>query len=91
MNKQTKTIIGLAAVAGIGYYIYTQNKKKNPFANALGKEKVCYTNIPYPHRIPCEDPRAPKTFASAQGKEKMCYTNIPYPHRISCEDPRAQI
>ena len=37
MNKQTKTIIGLAAVAGIGYYVYTQYKKKNPFASAQGK------------------------------------------------------
>jgi uncharacterized membrane protein YebE (DUF533 family) len=44
MTKQTKTLLGLAAVAGVGYYAYTQWKKSQPttttakagFANALG-------------------------------------------------------
>jgi hypothetical protein len=42
MNKQTKTIIGLAAVAGIGYYVYSQYKKKNPFANVVSDKPINY-------------------------------------------------
>ena len=44
MNKQTKTIIGLAAVAGIGYYVYTQYKKKNSFGgiNYRKAGSVCH-------------------------------------------------
>ena len=29
MNKQTKTIIGLAVLAGVGYYAYTKLKNKS--------------------------------------------------------------
>lgn len=60
MNKQTKTIIGLALVAGAGYYAYTQYNKKKSFANAQGKAEKCYTNIPYPHQVSCNDPRVQK-------------------------------
>jgi uncharacterized membrane protein YebE (DUF533 family) len=48
MNKNTKTLLGLAAVAGVGYYAYTQWKKSQPatttakagFANALGSSSA---------------------------------------------------
>ena len=29
MTKQTKTLLGVAVVAGVGYYLFTQNKKKS--------------------------------------------------------------
>jgi uncharacterized membrane protein YebE (DUF533 family) len=29
MNKQTKMLLGLAVVGGVGYYAYTQFKKSN--------------------------------------------------------------
>jgi hypothetical protein len=72
MNKQTKTLLGLAAVAGIGYYAYTQYKKKKSFANAQGKLEKCYTNIPYPHQVPCNDPRV-QSFANAAGNQAINY------------------
>ena len=37
MNKQTKTIIGLAVLAGVGYYVY--NKKYANFAVAKPPKK----------------------------------------------------
>jgi hypothetical protein len=44
MNKNTKTLLGVAVVAGLGYYLYTQYGKKSAasagFANfAVIKEK----------------------------------------------------
>ena len=29
MNKQTQILLGVAVLAGVGYYLYTQNKKKD--------------------------------------------------------------
>ena len=37
MNKQTQLIIGLVAVAGIGYYLWKSGQKPQGFANAVGK------------------------------------------------------
>ena len=37
MNKQTKNLLGLAVLVGVGYYAYSQYKKpKVGFANAAG-------------------------------------------------------
>jgi hypothetical protein len=41
MTKQTKTILGVLVVAGVGYYIWSRNKagkKLNPFASYVGDE-----------------------------------------------------
>lgn len=37
LNKQTKTVLAVAAVAGVGYYLWMQNKKAAPkaFANFM--------------------------------------------------------
>lgn len=44
MTKQTKTLLGLAVVAGVGYYAYTQfNKPKSMVGFALKKECKCHT------------------------------------------------
>ena len=37
MNKQTKMLLGLAAVAGVGYYIWKKNKPDTK-ANLLGND-----------------------------------------------------
>ena len=41
MNKKTQMIIGVAAVAGVAYWLWTKNKKEKVFANAVstGKRK----------------------------------------------------
>jgi len=39
MNKQTQVLLGVAVLAGVGYYLYTQNKKKS-FANFSDKVKM---------------------------------------------------
>lgn len=38
MNKNTKTLLGVAVVAGLGYFLYTKYGKKSTagFANAAG-------------------------------------------------------
>ena len=37
MSKNTKTLLAVAGVAAVGYYIWNQNKsKKASFANAAG-------------------------------------------------------
>jgi len=39
MSKNTKTLLGVALVAGLGYYLYTQYGKKKTtagFANLMG-------------------------------------------------------
>ena len=43
MTKQTKMLLGLAAVAGVGYYAYTQWKKSKTsgFANLLKQKGSC--------------------------------------------------
>lgn len=42
MNKQTKTLLGLAVVAGLGYYLYTQSKKSSAgFANFASRAVGC--------------------------------------------------
>jgi hypothetical protein len=44
MNKQTKTLLGLAVLAGVGYYAYTQYNKPKSFANFdLKGECQCFT------------------------------------------------
>lgn len=46
MNKQTKTLLGVALVAGVGYYLWMQNKKKSEasFANFDIKNRcLCHT------------------------------------------------
>jgi len=37
MNKQTQMIIGLVAVAGIGYWLWKSGQKPQGFANAVGR------------------------------------------------------
>jgi hypothetical protein len=37
MNKQTQMIVGLVAVAGIGYWLWKSGQKPQGFANAVGK------------------------------------------------------
>jgi hypothetical protein len=40
MTKNTKTILGVVAVVGIGYYIYTRNKKRDKnFSNYVGNPR----------------------------------------------------
>ena len=36
MNKKTQMIIGIAAVAGLGYMIWKKNQKPTGFVNAAG-------------------------------------------------------
>jgi hypothetical protein len=44
MTKQTKTLLGLAVLAGVGYYAYTQYNKPKGFANfALKTSCKCHT------------------------------------------------
>ena len=44
MTKQPKTLLGLAVVAGVGYYAYTQySKPKQMVGFALKKECKCHT------------------------------------------------
>lgn len=41
MNKQTKTLLGVAVVAGLGYYLWMQSKKNaapKSFANFMSDE-----------------------------------------------------
>jgi hypothetical protein len=39
MTKQTKTLLGLAVIAGVGYYAYTQfSKPKASFANLIAPD-----------------------------------------------------
>ena len=41
MTKQTKTILGVLVVAGVGYYIWSRNKagkKLNPFSSFAGDD-----------------------------------------------------
>lgn len=45
MNKQTKTLIGIAAVAGLGYYLYMQSKKPKAFANLSSDESMDFQII----------------------------------------------
>ena len=48
MTKQTKTLLGLAVLAGVGYYAYTQfSKPKSNFANLAPN---CQKN---PRQCPC--------------------------------------
>lgn len=35
MNKKTQTLLGVAVLAGVGYYLYMQNKKKSSFASFM--------------------------------------------------------
>jgi hypothetical protein len=50
MTKQTKTLLGLAVVAGVGYYAYTQfSKPKSSFANLMAPN--CQKN---PKQCPCD-------------------------------------
>jgi len=49
MNKNTKTLLGVAVVAGLGYYLYTQYGKKSSagfanFADIKGKCR-CHTEV----------------------------------------------
>jgi hypothetical protein len=55
MNKKTQMIIGIVAVAGIGYWLLTKKKDK-VFANLTAPLKNCevYSGnvyIPLPHRL----------------------------------------
>jgi hypothetical protein len=68
MNKKTKVYLGVGALAVAAYYIWNKSKTSSTKANAVGKEEICYSNIPYLHRVPCNDPRAKQSFASVQGK-----------------------
>ena len=44
MTKQTKTLLGLAVVAGVGYYAYTQfSKPKSMVGFNLKNECQCHT------------------------------------------------
>jgi hypothetical protein len=46
MNKQTKTLLGVAVVAGLGYYLYMQSKKpKAAFANLASDESMDFKII----------------------------------------------
>jgi hypothetical protein len=55
MTKQTKTLLGLAVLAGVGYYAYTQySKPKAGFANFLSPN--CKKN---PAQCPCNDGHCP--------------------------------
>jgi len=36
MTKNTKILLGVAAVAGLGYYFYSQSQKPKNFASFLG-------------------------------------------------------
>lgn len=38
MTKNTKTILGVVAVVGIGYWLYKKNWLKNPFSNFNANE-----------------------------------------------------
>jgi hypothetical protein len=50
MTKQTKTLLGLAVLAGVGYYAYTMYKKpKSGFANLMAAPN-CQKN---PKQCPC--------------------------------------
>jgi hypothetical protein len=50
MTKQTKTLLGLAVLAGVGYYAYTQfSKPKSGFANLMAAPN-CQKN---PKQCPC--------------------------------------
>ena len=50
MTKQTKTLLGLAVLAGLGYYAYTQfSKPKSGFANLMAAPN-CQKN---PKQCPC--------------------------------------
>jgi hypothetical protein len=41
MDKQTKTLLGVAVVAGLGYFLYTQYSKPKPkaFANLMSSDE----------------------------------------------------
>jgi uncharacterized membrane protein YebE (DUF533 family) len=58
MTKQTKTILGLAVLAGVGYYGYNQWKKNQPaktgFANVMGKDTML-------RGCPCKEKTGAKT------------------------------
>ena len=44
MDKKTKTIVGVLAIAGLGYWFYMmKNKPKPAFANLTAKKKNCKT------------------------------------------------
>lgn len=46
MNKQTKTFLGIAALAAIGYYIWKQSQKsKGTMASKPGEEKKGFMNV----------------------------------------------
>ena len=49
MNKKTQTIVGVLAIAGLGYYFYMKNTKKPAFANLTSNKKNCKT---FPGNIP---------------------------------------
>ena len=44
MTKNTKTILGVVAVAGIIYYAYKKNWLKNPFKNFTADEATFHDN-----------------------------------------------
>jgi len=43
MTKNTKTILGVVALVGVGYYAYKKNWFKNPFKNFTANEN--YLNL----------------------------------------------
>lgn len=46
MNKQTKTLLGLAALAAVGYFIWKQSRKaKSGAASKPGEEKKGFMNV----------------------------------------------
>lgn len=49
MNKQTKTLLGVAVVLGVGYYLWNQSKKKTTtsFANADARRPRCKAGEAY--------------------------------------------
>lgn len=56
MNKQTKTLLGVAVLAGVGYYLYTKYGKKTTsnFANLVAPN--CKTQ---PAQCPCPQGHCP--------------------------------
>lgn len=55
MTKQTKTLLGLAVLAGVGYYAYTQYSKPKQFAGFMLAPN-CVKN---PAQCPCNNGHCP--------------------------------
>jgi hypothetical protein len=41
MSNQTKTLLGVAVVAGLGYYFWKQSQQPKSFANFMQEKEEC--------------------------------------------------